>query len=88
LGLKLVDTETGNEIATFDDRGEGLPVGISPDGSLLVTSCQNAPAGPTLRLWNIRHIRRELREMNLDWSPPDSATPPPKLKNELSIGQP
>jgi WD40 repeat protein len=85
LGLKLVEADTGNEIATFDDRGEGLPAGFSPDGTRLITTCQNAPAGPTLRLWELPEIRRKLKEMNLDWSAPELIDPPPSVRMELSL---
>jgi WD40 repeat protein len=85
LGCKLVEADTGAEVATFDDHGEGLPVGFSPDGNLLITSCQNAPAGPTLRVWELDKIRKELKEMKLDWSARDPPSPQAPVTIDLTL---
>jgi serine/threonine protein kinase/WD40 repeat protein len=87
-GCKLVRADTGTEIATIDDHGEGLPVGFSPDGTELITSCQNTPAGPALQLWQLRKIRQELKEMNLDWPTPALLTPGPSTPINLSLMMP
>ena len=40
---------------------------FSPDGSRLVTT---SPEGPTVRVWDLRAIRRRLAGMGLDWDAP------------------
>ncbi len=80
-GLELVDPQTGGELATFDDRGEGLPVGFSPDGGQLVAAC----ADDTLRVWDVRRVRRELAGIGLDWPGPTPAPRPAADPVELSL---
>lgn len=66
--LKLYDPATGEERATLTPptpaRATGL--GFSPDGGQLVVSTGTA----VTYLWDLRLIRRQLREMSLDWDPP------------------
>ncbi len=68
LTVKLFDPNTGNELATLTPP---TPTSVedlcfSPDGTKLVVSTGTAIA----YLWDLRLIRRQLREMNLDWDPP------------------
>jgi WD40 repeat protein len=72
--VRLVDPGTGKEFATLQgpstDRLEGLR--FSPDGSQLVT---NASGTGRLQVWDLRLIRAQLRDLDLDWDLP--AYPPP-----------
>ena len=65
--LRLVHPENGKEVATLEfpmSRRRNVQC-ISPDGSLLVTT------GEAIQVWDLRLIRRQLKEMNLDWDLPD-----------------
>ena len=68
LSVKLLDPTTGEEVATLTPptpvRADDLC--FSPDGTKLVVSSGTGVA----YLWDLRLIRRQLREMNLDWDPP------------------
>jgi WD40 repeat protein len=74
-GLQLTEAATGNPIVTLDDVGEEQPIKFSPDDGELATWCVDG----TLRLWDLRLIRRELSEVGLDWPgpplPPRAAQP-------------
>ena len=66
--VKLLDTATGAELARLTPP---IPSAVedlcfSPDGTKLVVSTGTAIA----YLWDLRLIRRQLREMNLDWDSP------------------
>jgi WD40 repeat protein/tetratricopeptide (TPR) repeat protein len=92
--VRLVDPATGRELARLP--AAGTPCCFSPDGSQLVTYGGRDGA---FQVWDLREIRRQLKEMGLDWDrssypPPssDSARPlrvrvlaaePPPPSNEL-----
>jgi WD40 repeat protein/tRNA A-37 threonylcarbamoyl transferase component Bud32 len=68
LTVKLLDPNTGAELATLTPP---TPTSVedlcfSPDGTKLAVSTGTA----VTYLWDLRLIRRQLREMNLDWDPP------------------
>jgi WD40 repeat protein len=65
-GVTLIDPETARELATLDEDGKELALGFSPDGGFLATLGQNN----TLRLWDLRRIRSQLKEIGLDWPGP------------------
>ncbi|MFI5380374.1 MAG: protein kinase [Tepidisphaerales bacterium] len=80
-GVRLVETDTGSELATLDDEGTDFPLSFSPDGGMLATHGENG----TVRLWDLRSIRGQLKGMGLDWPEP----PLPPRKNdvvELTVG--
>jgi WD40 repeat protein len=60
-GVRLINPDTGAEIATFEDEGEQVPVTFSPDGRFLVAQGQS----DTLRVWDLSLIERQLGEMEL-----------------------
>jgi WD40 repeat protein len=66
--VKLLDTATGGELARLTPPTASAVEDLcfSPDGTQLVVSTGTAVA----YLWDLRLIRRQLREMNLDWDPP------------------
>ena len=76
MGVRLMDVNTAVELATLEGEGDERPLGFSPDGGLLVTRGRFE----TLRLWDLRRLRKELGPMGLDWSqpalPPEQARPP------------
>ncbi len=64
--VRLVLTETGEELATFErtprpERGEGIA--FSRDGGWMATAFRYQ----AIELWNLRTIRSELRDLGLDW---------------------
>jgi WD40 repeat protein len=61
-GVRLIESDSGAELATLEDEGEQVPLTFSPDGGLLVTQGQN----DTLRVWDLRLIERQLGEMGLN----------------------
>ena len=65
--VRLIACATGQELATLESS-EPFHTGFfafSPDGNLLAASGRRAT-----QLWNLALIRKELGEMNLDWSLP------------------
>jgi WD40 repeat protein len=63
--VRLLDTATGRELATF-----GMPepqviscLAFSPDGNQLAVGGQT----PAIYIWDLRLIRQQLAQMNLDW---------------------
>jgi WD40 repeat protein len=73
LTVKLLDAKTGNELATLTPPTPTSveDVCFSPDGTKIAVSTGTA----ITYLWDLRLIRRQLREMNLDWEPPLSEPP-------------
>jgi WD40 repeat protein len=69
--VRLVDPGTGREFARLP--AGGTPYCFSPDGSQLVTY---AGRGGAMHVWDLRLIRRQLQEMDLDW---DLTPYPPPL---------
>src|SRR5262249_52352572 len=64
LTVQLIDTPTGQEIGTLS-APDPQPVSslcFSPDGGLLAAATYRQ----VIQLWDLRLIRRELEEMNLD----------------------
>jgi serine/threonine protein kinase/WD40 repeat protein len=65
--ILLVDPATGREIATLEaPTALSSPFAFSADGSHLYAP---TPAG-TIHDWNLSLLRRELRELGLDWDDP------------------
>jgi tetratricopeptide (TPR) repeat protein len=63
--VQLVDPATGRQFARLPAAGR--PYCFSPDGSQLVT---DAGRDGAFQVWDLRLIRRQLREMDLDWDRP------------------
>jgi WD40 repeat protein len=66
--VRLVDPQTRHEIATLT-APDPQPISwlcFSPDGSQLAA----ATAAHVIHLWDLRRIRQQLAEMNLDWELP------------------
>jgi serine/threonine protein kinase/WD40 repeat protein/Tfp pilus assembly protein PilF len=76
----LVDPATGREFARLPTAG--TPYCFSPYGSQLVTYAGRDGA---FHLWDLRLIRRQLQEMDLDWDLPPYPPPPTEKANPLSV---
>ena len=65
--IKLVETETGNEIAELEapDASPLLWLSFNSDGSQIVATTSHE-----IQLWDLRAIRRGLSEIGLDWNQP------------------
>jgi serine/threonine protein kinase/WD40 repeat protein/Tfp pilus assembly protein PilF len=63
--VHLVEPTTGRPFARLPSSGS--PYGFSPDGSHLVTYAGRDGA---FQVWDLRLIRRQLAEMDLDWDLP------------------
>ncbi len=63
--VRLIDLETGHELATLPTTGE--PLCFSPDGSQLITTAE----GGAVQVWDLRLIRQQLVAMGLDWNHDD-----------------
>jgi tetratricopeptide (TPR) repeat protein len=68
--VHLVDPATGRPFARLPTSGG--PYGFSPDGSHLVTYAGRDGA---FQVWDLRLIRQQLREMDLDWDLPPHPSP-------------
>jgi len=68
LEVQLFDPHTGRQVARLPSPFPQIIscLCFSPDGSRLAVATE---AG-TVELWDLRHIRRELAEMGLDWDQP------------------
>jgi serine/threonine protein kinase/WD40 repeat protein/tetratricopeptide (TPR) repeat protein len=78
--VRLVDPATGHEFARLPTGG--TPYCFSPDGSQLVTY---AGRGGALHVWDLRLIRRQLKDMDLDWDLPSYAPPPAENAQPLRL---
>jgi eukaryotic-like serine/threonine-protein kinase len=78
--VRLVDPATGREFARLPTTGG--PYCFSPDGSQLVTYAGRDGA---MHVWDLRLIRRQLREMDLDWDLPTYPQPSPEPARPLRV---
>jgi hypothetical protein len=76
----LVDPATGRQFARLP--GAGRPFCFSPDGSRLVTYAGRDGA---FQVWGLRLIRRQLRQMGLDWDLPPYPAPPAEPAKPLRV---
>ena len=67
--VRLVDPETGREFARLEDPHQDRAGSLcfSHDGAELVATETDSS---TIHVWDLRAIRQELREMELDWDLP------------------
>jgi WD40 repeat protein len=65
--VRLLDPASGREYARLEEPNQvrAGSLTFSPDGSLLAASGADAPG---IRVWDLRAIRAQLHEMDLDWS--------------------
>ena len=83
--IHLIDAVTGRTIARLEDPHGDLSTwhGFTPDGTQLVVVTRHACA---IHIWDLRAIRRRLKEMNLDWDWPEF--PPADLPDTALHKQP
>ena len=69
--LRLVEIESGRTLARFEspDSCDLARATFSPDGSRLIVTTNDGPAGH-VHVWDLRAIRRHLASMGLDWDAP------------------
>jgi tetratricopeptide (TPR) repeat protein len=76
--IRLVDAASGRTIAHLSTLQplQAAPLAFSPDSTRLIASTNQK----TALMWDLRRIRRQLREIDLDWDqpsyPPEHASPP------------
>jgi len=76
--VQLVDPTTGREFARLP--GTGSPYCFSSDGSQLVTHGGREGA---IQVWDLRLIRKQLQELDLDWDLPPY--PPPSVETTTRL---
>jgi WD40 repeat protein len=74
--VRLLHPGTGKEYARLEDPNQhrARHITFSPDGSRMVIVTHD---GPSIHVWDLRLIRRELAEMGLDWDLPSDPAPDP-----------
>lgn len=62
----LIDPESGKEFARLEDPNQDRAAhySFSPDGTKLVSATSD---GFCLHVWDLKLIRRQLAELDLDW---------------------
>jgi WD40 repeat protein len=93
--LRLVEFATGRTLARLEspDLGGVHNLAFSPDGSRLVLGSSDRPA-PSVRVWDLRAIRKDLAGLGLDWQAPAYPEPDPTaatgprspLKVDIDLG--
>ena len=73
--IRLVEPASGKEVAclTFPEASRYPPTCFSPDGAYLVTTQAELNA---LYVWDLRLIRGQLKELDLDWDGPEYPAAP------------
>jgi serine/threonine protein kinase/tetratricopeptide (TPR) repeat protein/WD40 repeat protein len=69
--LTLFDSTTGRQLAQLEDPNLDVaePPAFSPDGTRLITLTNGKVKG--IHVWDLRRMRRALKEMDLDWDSPE-----------------
>jgi WD40 repeat protein/Flp pilus assembly protein TadD len=87
--VRLLDPDTGQDYARLEDPNQGRAwfMAFSPDGTQLVITSD----GDALHVWDLRAIRAELAQRDLDWALPPyppAANPPdaPPLRVAVDLG--
>jgi WD40 repeat protein len=64
--IRLLESTTGREVArlTGPEPTAYRPLCFTPDGTRLVAACSSDTA---LYVWDLRLIRQQLKELDLDW---------------------
>ncbi len=93
--IRLVDPSTGVDLAVLEDPNQDRAgfMTFSPDGTQLIVASNDSQ---TIHVWNLRAIRRQLVELDLDWAipsyppapqPPLRAIGPPLLQIRVDPGK-
>jgi tetratricopeptide (TPR) repeat protein len=73
--IRLIDPNTGREVCRLAGPGQVryVPACFSPDGTRLIATTSDLQE---LYVWDLRRLRQELKELDLDWAWPEF--PPPQ----------
>jgi WD40 repeat protein len=82
--IQLEETATGRPLVRLEDPHRDRPTGMAftPDGSRLVTVNLY---DRVIHVWDLRAIRRRLKEVGLDWGRPDYPPAPSANPAELTV---
>jgi tetratricopeptide (TPR) repeat protein len=82
--IRLLEPNTGRELARLADPNQDCPdhLAFTSDGGKLVDSNDY---GRAIHVWDLRAIRAQLVEMNLDWDAPPLPPAPPPPSEPLQI---
>ena len=83
--IRLIDIARDLELARLEDpqqKDADLHL-LSPDGTQLVVI--SFPGDSGLRTWNLRQLRRQLKELGLDWDAPEYPPEPPAMPLRLVV---
>ena len=71
--VRLLDAKTLRELATLQGPNTGVifSLAMSSDGALLAVGSWNG----TVKLWDLRNVRKRLADMRLDWNAPPLPQP-------------
>lgn len=66
---RLIDADSGREYARLEDPNQhrSIAFAFTPDGTTLVCSSRD---GFCIHVWNLAAIRRQLKQLELDWDAP------------------
>jgi hypothetical protein len=86
--IRLVEPETGREVAKLTGPEPNQPGLFSPDGTRLIAE---GPGHQALYIWDLRLIRKQLKALRLDWDwpelpPADGARKVGPSKIEILLG--
>jgi WD40 repeat protein len=83
--IQLLDAASGQEVARLEDPNQEVSFYhlFTPDGTRLVTFSNGRAAG--IHVWDLRAIRRQLKEMGLDWKGPDYPPEPPPSRLRIEV---
>jgi eukaryotic-like serine/threonine-protein kinase len=83
--IRLIDPSTGREKARLEAPIQEMAgwLGFTPDSTRLVASSDD---GKAIHVWDLRLIRQQLVELDLDWEePPYPPAPPPQKLAPLRV---
>jgi serine/threonine protein kinase/WD40 repeat protein len=83
--IRLIDIARDLELARLEDPQQKVADLhlLSPDGTQLVVI--SFPGDSGLRTWNLRQLRRQLKELGLDWDAPEYPPEPPAMPLRLVV---
>jgi WD40 repeat protein len=83
--IRLLDIDRGVELAQLEGPSPQVPHFhlFTPDGTRLITVSNGKEGG--IHVWDLRAIRRGLKELGLDWDAPDYPPEPPPPQRPLRI---
>jgi WD40 repeat protein len=80
--VELVDPVTGRGVARLElpDSRQVAGLGFSPDGGLLAVTYRTN----SIRIWDLKDLRRRLKNLDLDWDEPSSPSNREEPKSWIS----